>query len=294
MQVRNMKKASFILLSVFVLFSCVKVVKPLKLKIVVSIYPYAMLVREVGGDSVDVSVVLPPGASPHTFEPTPSTVNALKGAHLLIINGAGLDNWIEPAVKVFREKKEGRVFVVTDGESLLPIAETEIPNPHIWLSPRRMKRFVTRLKDELILLAPSSSAYFVSRAESTLYVLDRLDKTLDSLFSSYRGKGFIAVEPALSYIAYDYGLVELGFVTEDPSRQLSPSQLKRITERIKTHRLKSIISQKGIDQKPIAGFAKELGLKVIVADPIGAPDDTLTNTYEKFMLYNANLIISGL
>ncbi len=289
-----MKKLVIFILSLIIPFSCVRVVKPTKIKVVTTIYPLALIVKEVGGDSVDVQVLIPPGFSPHTFEPTPSTSSALNDAQLFLLVGANLEPWAEQAIKSFLEKKKGKVLVVADGENLIPIPQTETPNPHLWLSPRRIKRFVLKLRDELIGLAPRDSSYFRERSQKTLARLDSLDEVLDRLFSGKKGKGFISVEPAWSYLANDYGLVELGFISSEPSRQPSPQEINRLTDVVKKNKIKTIISQKGIDQKPIAAFAKELKLNIVITDPIGSPHDTLTNTYEKLIMHNANLILSGL
>jgi len=292
---KNKSKAFFIGgLFVLLIFNCVKPVTPTKIRVLTTIYPLAMIAQEVGGDSVSVSTIIPPGSSPHTFEPTPELATQISSAQLLIMNGAKLENWLTPALKAFSEDKKKRILIASDGEHLIPISGTNEPNPHIWLSPRRMKRLAERIAAELSAIAPQDSAYFFSRAGTTIARLDTLDKTLALLFAPHTGKSFVSVEPAWSYLASDYGFNEIGFLSPEPSRQVKPTELKELTKKIKEHRVRVFLSQKGLDQKIIAPVVKELGLKLIITDPLGSPSDTLVNTYEKLILYNARLIAGGL
>src|SRR5512140_3951769 len=107
-------------------------------RVVATIFPIADLVRQIGGDAVDVITLLPPGASPHTFEPTPAQMREVAGARLFVRVGAGLDTWTE---KLLAARSPGlTVLTLTDGVPLLSLTDAHSDgtpagggDPHIWL-----------------------------------------------------------------------------------------------------------------------------------------------------------------
>ena len=97
-----------------------------------TIAPLGDFVKAVGGEKVEVTVVVPPGAEPHTFEPTPSLMMDVAKADLYVMNGAGLEFWMD---KLLEANKRMVVVDSSQGIALLQESEGEI-DPHIWLSLR--------------------------------------------------------------------------------------------------------------------------------------------------------------
>ena len=141
-----MKKFQLVLIILFLLSAQNSYAE--KLKVVASIFPLGDITKQIGGERVGVKIMLPPGVSPHTFEPTPLEMMQLQNAKVFIKAGAGLEFW---AAKMLRAAgNEG--LIVVDASSGLPLirdihshkseaghdkshGSSEIADPHVWLCP---------------------------------------------------------------------------------------------------------------------------------------------------------------
>ena len=136
------------------------------LHVVVSIHPWADLVSQVGGEAVAVTTLLPPGASPHAFEPLPSQAALLAAADLVVLNG-GVDGWLERLVDA--TAPEVARLVVLDRVRFEPVAGHDddhaseggagVPNPHVWLDPDVAAAAVGVIAEELAALRPDLDLY---------------------------------------------------------------------------------------------------------------------------------------
>ncbi len=258
--------------------------------IAASIYPVSMITEEIVGTDFTLITLLPPGASPHTFEPTPGIVSALLQSELLILVGGGLESWLEDAIARYKEKKASKILVLTEGEELIPLPGGKKPNPHIWLSPVMMKGAVRRIGVTLSEIYPERASLFLARADSFIARLDSLNLELQAIFGPLEGEGFFSFEPAWSYFARDYGLEELGYLTTDPASQQGAADMLKLLNRLKGKEIRTIFTQKQAPMPYAKSLAKEFGLKLVYLDPIGNPEDTLVNSYIKLIRYNAYLI----
>lgn len=139
------------------------------MKVVASISPIGDMVKAVGGERVSVRVLLPPGASPHVFEPTLGTAQAISQAKLFFEVGAGLDFWAEKLVKT--SKTNIRIIVLSEGMKLLRSEhghEHEAGNPHVWLDPVLAMEMVKKIGKVLEETDPKGAPVYAGRAPSTL------------------------------------------------------------------------------------------------------------------------------
>ncbi len=180
-----------------------------KIHIVASILPLADFARQVGGERVDVEVLVPAGASPHTYELTPAQLRAVSHARLLVLNGAGLEFW---ANKVISSANNPRLIVVTLSDGLKIIAgETDEPggNPHTWLSPINAMHDVEKIRDALVQADPAGAETYRISTEKYLGELRKLDSEIRAAATGFSSRKFIAFHAAWAYFANDYGLEEV-------------------------------------------------------------------------------------
>ena len=128
-----------------------------RLPVVASILPLADFARQVGGDHVQVEVLVPAGASPHTYELTPAQLKAVTRARVLVLNGVGLEFWAD---KVISSADNPNLIVVTASEGMKIISgDADEPggNPHTWLSPRKAMIQVEKIREAFTRADPAGA-----------------------------------------------------------------------------------------------------------------------------------------
>src|SRR4030042_2295962 len=157
-----------------------------KLKVVAPIFPRADFVRNVGGDNVEVTTLMSAADSPHTWEPLPSQVKTIADARLIVINGAGLEFWIENAVNAAASPDlvvvDTSIFPGIEG-SLLTAGEdshgSDDPehgvNPHIWLDPLLARKQVEAIAQALVMVDPGNKEVYLENAAAYITELKALD-----------------------------------------------------------------------------------------------------------------------
>lgn len=257
------------------------------IKVVASIYPIGDMVKEVGGDRVEVRVLLPPGASPHVFEATPRMAKELSQARLFFEVGAGLEFWAEKLVRASKEKM--RVVVLSEGMKLLREEgehghEHETANPHVWLDPVLAVEIVRKIEKALEEAdTPGAGAY---RRRSAEYIakLQALDAEIRKNVSAFRIRSFVSFHPAWDYFALRYGLKSVGVIEESPGKEPSPQRLQAIVKAIGDYHIRAVFAEPQLNPKAAEVIAREAGVKVIMLDPEGGLPGR--ETYLGLMKYN--------
>ena len=203
-----------------------------KLLVVATIQPVGEFVRAVGGDRVDLMVLVPPGAEPHTFEPSPAQMKRIENADLYVKNGAGLELWLERF-----SSKSRRVVDSSEGVDLIYLNGT--PDPHIWLSPRCAMIQVENICRALVEIDPEGKEIYENNRDAYIKELRGLDEYLRSRLSGAGGRIFVVDHPAWSYLARDYGLVQVAI--EEGEREPGPRRIGYIVKTVKDNNIKAIL-----------------------------------------------------
>lgn len=278
----------------FLLFSCGNkgAMREGKIEVVATITPLAYFVKEIGGEKVSVELLLPPGASPHTYELTPSQMRKISEASLIVMNGVGLELWIE---KAFKEGVKGLVVDASKGiEVLEKAAHAEHPfgNPHVWLDPIRAIVQVKNIRDGLIRVDPGGKDLYEKRAEELIRKLRELDLEISSTVKGFRKKAFVALHPAWSYFAKRYGLSQIASIEKVPGREPSPSEISKIIEEMRRTGTDIVFSEPQLPRKAADLLAEEVNAKVIVLDPLGST--VPGGSYFEMMRRNLSLMSSAM
>lgn len=263
-----------------------------RIEIVVSIYPLKDLVEQVGGDKVSVDFIIPPGASPHTFEPKPSDMNKLNSAKAIFLIGGGLEFWAEKVLRSLNKKP--RVVILSKGFSLskenhLHSKHEEIFDPHIWLDPVMVMSMVNIIRDTLIDLDPSNKNYYIKRAEGFKRELDGLHSRIKESVRGFRVKEFVTFHNAWNYFSRRYGLKVIGIIEESPGKEASPAHIVRIIEEIRKTKGKVVFIEPQFNPKVAEVIARETGAKLFILDPIGDPRIKGRDGYIGLMNYNISV-----
>ncbi len=270
------------------------------------------LVRQVGGDTVDVEVLIPLGADPHDFEPSAAQAARLRKASLIVANGLGLEENLETALDGAR--KDG-VTVFEVGEQLDPLsidedhgAEPEADShghgsedPHVWLDPERMSTAASLVAEQLASTTGLEASGFQTRAvafgDTALAAMAEANAILAVLPSDQRK--LITNHDALAYFAQRFNLDVIGTVIPGGSTLAEPSaaDLTDLVVLIKNNNVRAIFSESTVSSKLIETVSREVGSGVQVVelstDTLGTPG-TETATYAGLIVTTARPIANGL
>ena len=176
------------------------------IKVVASIAPLYDFANEIGKEKVNVNLLLPPGASPHVFEPTPRTIQEISEADIFIKIGAGLEFWAEKFVKASANKKL-LIINSSSGVNLIKDAHSHgvsENNPHIWLDPLLVKKQAETIRDALIRLDPQGESLYRKNYGRFAAELDALHAELRKTLAPLTGREFFVYHPSYGYLADRY------------------------------------------------------------------------------------------
>jgi zinc transport system substrate-binding protein len=241
-----------------------------KINVVTSFYPIYEFVKAVGGDRINLSVLIPIGAEPHDFDPTIQQVQKANSANLLVYNGASMEEpWIHnltPQNTVDTSKGINLLANPNDPEIKGP------NDPHIWLDPVLAIKQVQNIRDGLDKVDPENAAYYNQNAHNFIGQLNKLDTAFrGNLTSSNCAKrDFIPFHLAFAYFAKQYGLnvhpIHEGLT---PNGEVLPQKLVEVVNLAKNLGLKVIYSEDLVDPRSARAIAEQIpGAKVVVLSPI--------------------------
>jgi zinc transport system substrate-binding protein len=266
-----------------------------KIKVAVSVAPLADLAQQVGGEHVTVTTLVPPAASPHTYEPTPAQVKEVAEANVLALIGLGFEFWAEDLIG---SAANPDLIVVHTSEGIEVIhdehehEEHEIGNPHVWLNPRNAMVQVRHLRDALIEADPAHQAGYEANAQAYLAQLEALDEEIASQVTTWSHREFIAFHPSWVYFAQRYGLMQAAVIERTPGREPSPAELAEIIETARRIGARAIFAEPQFSPKAAETIAAESGVQVLFLNPLGgalrqAQDEAEGPTsYLEMMRYN--------
>jgi ABC-type Zn uptake system ZnuABC Zn-binding protein ZnuA len=287
----SMTKELLILPSFFILVLLVSSAPAEKITLGASIPAIGDLVEQVGGDRVDVKVLLPPGASPHVFEPTIGKAKEIAKAKLFFVVGAGLDFWAErlakgvnPDIGVVTLSQEVDLLKEAGGNAHTHRHGHAAANPHIWLDPVMAIGIVKKIQEALVSADPEGADDYRRRGGIYIEKLKSLDREIRSTVSGFSIKSFVSFHPAWDYFAERYGLKSAGVIEESPGREPSAKKMESIVEAIRAHGIRAVFAEPQLNPKIAEVIAKEAGVRVVLLDPLGGVPGR--ETYIKLMEYN--------
>lgn len=242
-------------------------VPPAPLKIITTIFPLSEFAREISAGRGEVSLLLPPGAGVHTWQPRASDILRLSSADLFIQVGAGLEPWIGELLKSVASPKL-RVLAVADSLSIggkpgRQEGEGE-HDPHIWLDFGLDQAIADRIAAELAAVDPEGAPLFQTGAARLKARLQKLDADYAQGLSRCPVKAFIVGgHAAFGYLAKRYGLEQLALSGLSPDAEPLPSRLLSAVEWGREHRVRAVFAEANASPQMARVLAKELGVEVL-------------------------------
>jgi zinc transport system substrate-binding protein len=237
-----------------------------RLNIVASFYPILEFVKQVGGDRVTVTSLIPVGVEPHDFEPTIQQIQNAESADIVFFNGLGFesaslnkinnDNLIDTSL---------RTNITKTGNAI---------DPHIWLDPILVKNQVSNIENALITRDPANKEYYQNNAANFTRALDSLDAHIRATLQNCDKKDFIAFHDAFSYFANRYGLNQHSIQGVSPEGEVLPQRIQEIVELARDLGINVVYSEELVDLRFADVIAQEVpNGRVLILSPIEGIED---------------------
>ncbi len=242
----------------------------------VSILPQQYFVQRIGGDRVNVNVMVKPGQSPETFEPSPKLMALYSKADVYFTIEMPFEQvWIDRVASLNQRVSVVNTQPHSDSQSpLLPDQHSHDKfDPHTWLSPVLAIAQAKVIVHELSRLSPEDKELFFNNYKELEKELNALDDELSRLFEARSGLNFVTFHPAFSYFAQQYGLTQLAIEVE--GKEPSAKQIAQIVNRIRDKNVAYILIERQFNQMIPKTIAHSVGAKLLVLDPLAL--DYLSN-----------------
>ncbi|MDM7457239.1 MAG: zinc ABC transporter substrate-binding protein [Tepidimonas sp.] len=272
--------------------------------VVASFSILADLVRQVGGDRVQVDALVGPDADAHVFQPSPADARRVAGARLVVLNGLGFEGWMERLLR--NAAYRGAVLRVTDGIKPLKAkghdhhghAHGEA-DPHAWQDVQQTIGYVQRIAQALCSADATRCAYYRERADAYTQVLQSLDQEIRQAWATIppAQRKVVTSHDALGYYAHAYGVHILPAQGVSTDSQPSAAGVARLIRQIQREQVRAIFVERLADARLIEQIARETGVRPspipLYVDAL-SPGDGPASDYVSLMRHNTRAMVEAI
>ncbi|MBM3162876.1 MAG: ABC transporter substrate-binding protein [Chlorobi bacterium] len=252
-----------------------------RISIVTSIEPLAYFAERIGGDHVSVSVMVPPGGNPHSYEPTPRQMTALSVATLFVKAGSGVEFELDWMPRFLSLNPGLRICDASEHVKLLPAARQEEAHghdevgpdhrhgrndPHFWLSPENGIRIARNIERALKEADPPHAEEYAANTAELVGELQALHRETAQRLSPLKNRRFLVFHPAWGYYAAAFGLEQIA--AEEEGKTLTPRQLQRVIEIARTGGIRVVFVSPQFSKVQAESIARDIGGVTITVDPL--------------------------
>jgi zinc/manganese transport system substrate-binding protein len=297
-----------------------------KLKAVASFSILGDMVRQVGGDRVEVVTLVPPDSDAHVFDPTPADAKMLAGAEIFFVNGLGFEGWMERLEKSSGFK--GKVVVASTGVKPLTMSEEEghhhgdagaaeeheheehakgedhneegedVTDPHAWQDLANGKLYIANIRDGLIAADPEGKATYEANAAKYLDAIAKEDTVVRAALAtlSEGRRKIITSHDAFGYFGAAYGLEIIAPEGVSTESEASAQDVAKIIRQIKEEKIPAVFLENVTDHRLLDQIARETGVKIggtLYSDALSGPDGPAP-TYLDMFRHNVGTLTAAL
>jgi manganese/iron transport system substrate-binding protein len=250
------------------------------------------LVKSVAGNNANVVVLVPIGASPETYEPTPQDVVELSHAALIVQNGAGLELWL--AKLIASSSSNAPVVTLSDA---VPSSRGATINPHFWLDPVYAELYVAEIERALTTADPANASAYKTNAAAEVKRLAELDRWTRGRIAGIppERRVMIAFHDAWFYFDKRYGIRDVGAIETSPGKEPSAAELAALIATAKADHVRAIFAEPEFSPKLAKQLAEGAGITTVTDlydDSLG--DTPELSSYEGMMHHNVDTIVTAL
>jgi ABC-type Zn uptake system ZnuABC Zn-binding protein ZnuA len=297
---------SFLLVMAWILSACQPAAAPAPGMKIMAVESFlADMAQQVAGNRLQVETLIPLGVDPHSFEVTPKDVAAISQTDVLIVNGFGLESWLQETI----QNSGSKAVVVEAAKGLTPRNPTSLEildpdhtegDPHFWLDPMMAVAYVENIRDGLIQADPAGKDEYTVNAATYIRQLQDLDGWVKDQVSQIPADRRLLVtnHESFGYYADRYGFKVVGAIIPSVTSDATPTaqELSRLIDQIKTTGAPAIFLETGTNPQLADQIASETGVKVIqdlYTHSISTKDGQAP-TYIDMIKWNTNQIVDAL
>ena len=256
-----------------------------KLPVLVTFYPQYDFTQNIGGDKISLSLLVPMTVDVHSFEPTPSSIQQVATARILIYNGAGLEPWISQVVNAAGNNNLLLVNA-SQGIPLIPVPAQfqrlgRVMDPHVWLDPVLAKQQVNNILQALVKADPADQAYFTANAQAYNSKLDNLNSKIVNATITTQTRKFVTFHEAFSYFSNRYSLIQIP-IAGPFEEELTSSDIQNVVDVVNQNHL-CVVGFESLENPAISkSIASQTHAQLMRMDPIeglSQSDQVLGKTY---------------
>jgi ABC-type Zn uptake system ZnuABC Zn-binding protein ZnuA len=269
-----------------------------RVRVVTTTTVFADMVASVGGDLVEVTSLVPKNGDVHTFEPKPADIRAVAQADLLVMNGLGLDDWLEKTIANATQDEAALVKLGVDlpGVPLLPGDEPGTQNPHLWLDVKYAELYVDRLVAALRAADAAHAEQYQRQGAAYRDRLEELDRWVRDQVASIPepNRKMVTFHDAFPYYAREYGITIVGVAVQAPGQDPSAGDTAALIEAIRAAGVKAIFSEAQFPAKLVEQLAAETGTRVVADLYDDSVGDSPITTYEAIVRWDTQQLVDAL
>jgi ABC-type Zn uptake system ZnuABC Zn-binding protein ZnuA len=263
------------------------------LKVVATLPILKEFAEQVGGNHVQVTSLITGFESEHSYSPKPSDLRMINEARLLLEIGLGLEVWVQGLVKNAGSRG---LRVVTTSRDISVIRDAEDDahgNPHIWLDPENAKIMTRHIAQALIEADPTNTREYRTNLDDYLKRLSDSEQDLKGRVAMLRDRRIVTYHPAWPYFARRFGFRIEGDIIRQVGSEPTAGELARLARRMKTEKIKVIVSEPQLNQKLAQTLAMETGARIVLLSTLpGAIKGT--ETYLSMLQYDIATLVEAL
>jgi len=284
-------------------------------KVAATIFPVYDIVRNVAGDMADVELILAQGASPHTFDPSPSTLTKLQGSRLIFAIGQGVDSW---TLNIADNVPGSRIVELDQNIKLRASSDTHEEDknedgehqdeehayeeagdhdahgdfdPHYWLNPKNAIIIANSIVSELSNIDADNAAIYKANANAFIAKLNESDISWQQKFKDIPTRDIVTFHDSFFYFAAHFGLNVVATFEPFPGKEPAPSYLKELQEELAEYKIHTLFTEPQLSSGSLEQFAKDNNISIGVLDPLGGIDNR--KSYIDLIDYNVQTVIQA-
>ena len=298
---------SSLIVTLFLLSGCIEVSSSDKLDVLVTIVPQGEMVEIIGGDFVTVTILVPEGQSPHSYEPLPSQMVKVAQANAYFIVGSGIEFEQAYMDVILEQNRDIKVFDCSQNIDIKSYnqhygyeashedegehnqEETgdhdyQGTDPHVWTSPLNVKEMAEIIYEGLKELDPEHYENYTTNYQNYITSLDDLNQNISQLLNPYQNRSFMVYHPSWGYFGDTYQLKQIAI--EEEGKQPGPAGVAEIISQARNESINVIFVSPQFDVSSASVIAEEINGEVIYANP-------LMSNYHETLLKITEEIIKG-
>jgi zinc transport system substrate-binding protein len=248
-----------------------------------SFYPMYDFTKKIGGDKIEPFNMVPAGADPHDWEPTPAMIAGLNRADVFIYNGAGMEHWADAVLASLQNPN----LVAVETSAGLPLlkgscthAINHMPgrgcdgtDSHVWLDPQLAKLQMEAIKNAFIAVDPGNRGYYEANFEFYAAELDKLDTEFREALAPLTNRVIVVAHEAFGYLCEAYGLTQMGIMTE-PDAEPTAARMAEVIAFVNRYNVGTIFFEELASARVGEVIADATGARVAVLNPLEGLTDT--------------------